>query len=86
MITLNFNGNEITVKTISAAWNKIREIRNTTPAEELNGKTLTVTLPEGLETKRIPANIQFRMNKKGKIEFRAVKTVVASNDATEAAA
>ena len=86
MITIKFNHNTIEVKTISAAWNKIREIRNTTPAEELNGKTLTVTIPEGLKTKRIPANIVFKANKKGKIEFRAVKTVATAADATEAAA
>ena len=87
MITIKFNHNTIEVKTISAAWNKIREIRNTIPAAELDGKTATVTLPEGLETKRIPATIQFRMNKKGKIEFRAAALrAAATDDATEVAA
>ena len=86
MITIKFNHNTIEVKTISAAWNKIREIRNTVPAAELDGKTATVTLPEGLETKRIPATIQFRMNKKGKIEFRTPKTTVETTAAAEAAA
>ena len=85
MITLNFNGNEITVKTISAAWNKIREIRNTTPTEELNGQILTVTLPEGLETKRIPAQILFRTNKNGKIEFKDAAKV-ADREEKKAAA
>lgn len=60
----------IVVKTISAAWNKIREIRNTTPADELNGQILTVTMPESLKTGRIPARILFRTNKNGKIEFK----------------
>ena len=70
-IILNFGETEpTTVKTISAAWNFIRGIRDNTPAEELNGKLLRVTLPEGMETKRIPETIFFRMNKKGKIEFK----------------
>ena len=60
----------IVVKTISAAWNKIREIRNTTPADELNGQILTVTMPESLKNGRIPARILFRTNKNGKIEFK----------------
>ncbi len=77
MITIKFNYNTVEVKTISAAWNKIREIRNTTPVEDLDGKTATITLPEGVTTKRIPATILFRRNKNGKIEFRAADKVKA---------
>ena len=69
------NAEPIMVKTISAAWNKVREIRNTTPTEELNGQILAVTLPEGLETKRIPNRILFRLNKNGKIEFKDAEKV-----------
>ena len=75
----------IVVKTISAAWNKIREIRNTTPADELNGQILTVTMPESLKTNRIPARILFRTNKNGKIEFKDADKV-ADREAKKAAA
>ena len=60
----------IVVKTISAAWNEIRKIRNTVPVEELNGQILTVTMPESLRRGRIPARILCRANKNGKIEFK----------------
>jgi len=69
------NAEPIMVKTISAAWNEIRKIRNTVPTEELNGQILAVTLPEGLETKRIPTRILFRANKNGKIEFKDAEKV-----------
>ena len=75
----------IVVKTISAAWNKIREIRNTTPADELNGQILTVTMPESLKTGRIPTRILFRTNKNGKIEFKDYDKV-ADREAKKAAA
>ena len=91
----------IVVKTISAAWNEIRKIRNTTPADELNGQILTVTMPESLKNGRIPARILFRMNTKGKVEFKdadilearaarkaaaAQKIQLPKTDATETAA
>ena len=75
----------IVVKTISAAWNEIRKIRNTTPADELNGQILTVTMPESLKNGRIPARILFRTNKNGKIEFKDYDKV-ADREAKKAAA
>ena len=67
---LGFNGEDIVVKSVSAAWNKIREIRDTTDSNILNGTILEVSgddkTPLG---KRIPKRISFKLNKKGKIEF-----------------
>lgn len=80
---LGFNGEDIQVKTISAAWNKIREIRNTTEAHVLEGTILTIELPEGETSNRIPEKILFKMNTKGKMEFKDLAKVQARQEKKE---
>ena len=81
---LGFNGEDIQVKTVSAAWNKIREIRNTTEPHVLEGTILTIELPEGETSNRIPEKILFKMNTKGKMEFKDLTKVQASQEKKEA--
>ena len=82
---LGFNGEDIQVKTISAAWNKIREIRKNTIPMLLEGTILKVTGEEGQDMSRIPGEILFKMNIKGKIEFKDYAKVKA-RDAKKAEA
>ena len=81
---LGFNGEDIQVKTVSAAWNKIREIRNTTEPNVLEGTILTIELPEGETSNRIPEKILFKMNTKGKMEFKDLTKVQARQEKKEA--
>ena len=81
---LGFNGEDIQVKTVSAAWNKIREIRNTTELHVLEGTILTIELPEGETSNRIPEKILFKMNTKGKMEFKDLAKVQARQEKKEA--
>lgn len=74
---LGFNGEDIQVKSVSAAWNKIREIRDTTEAHILNGTLLKVSADEGIDLSRIPETILFRLNAKGKMEFKDYAKVEA---------
>ena len=74
---LGFNGEDIQVKTISAAWNKIREIRKNTIPMLLEGTILKVTGEEGQDMSRIPEEILFKMNTKGKMEFKDYAKVKA---------
>lgn len=67
---LGFNGEDIKVKSVSAAWNKIREIRKNTIPMLLEGSILKVTGEEGEDMNRIPEEILFKMNVKGKTEFK----------------
>ena len=78
-ITLRLATETFEVKTISAAWNKVRELRNTMGAE-LEGKVLEVILPETITTDRIPNNIIFKANKNGKIEFKDLAKVKRSEE------
>ena len=78
-ITLRLATETFEVKTISAAWNKVRELRNTMGAE-LEGKVLEVILPETVTTDRIPNNILFKANKNGKIEFKDLAKVKRSEE------
>ena len=80
---LGFNGEDIQVKTISAAWNKIREIRNTTEPHVLEGTILTIELPEGETSNRIPEKILFKMNTKGKMEFKDLAKVQTRQEKKE---
>ena len=81
---LGFNGEDLQVKTVSAAWNKIREIRNTTEPHVLEGTILTIELPEGETSNRIPEKILFKMNTKGKMEFKDLSKVQARQEKKEA--
>ena len=74
---LGFNGEDIQVKSISAAWNKIREIRDTTEPQVLEGTILKVTGEEGQDMTRIPEQILFKLNVKGKMEFKDLAKVKA---------
>ena len=78
-ITLRLATETFEVKTISAAWNKVRELRNTIGVE-LEGKVLEVILPETIITDRIPHNILFKANKNGKIEFKDLAKVKRSEE------
>ena len=80
---LGFNGEDIQVKTVSAAWNKIREIRNTTEPHVLEGTILTIEFPEGETSNRIPEKILFKMNTKGKMEFKDLAKVQARQEKKE---
>ena len=81
---LGFNGEDIQVKTVSAAWNKIREIRNTTEPHVLEGTIITIEFPEGETSNRIPEKILFKMNTKGKMEFKDLTKVQARQEKKEA--
>ena len=76
MITLTHNNNSYEVKSISAAWNKIREIRDNTPAEEINEIVLKVDMGEAQPSDRLPLEILFRVNTKGKVEFKDLHKVL----------
>lgn len=68
---LGFDGEDIVVKSVSAAWNKIRWIRDTTEPHVLNGTLLKVTGDKETPLcKRIPRRIRFELNKSGKILFK----------------
>ena len=56
------NENIFQVKTVSAAWNKFRKIRN-------EGGTGTL-VAENAETKEIVLDVILKVNTKGKVEFR----------------
>lgn len=58
---LRFNGEDIKVKSISAAWNKIREIRNNIVPLLLEGTVLKVIGEEGQNISRILGEILFKM-------------------------
>lgn len=83
---LGFNCEDIQVKSISAAWNKIREIRDTTESQVLEGTILKVTGEEGQDMSRIPEQILFKMNVKGKMEFKDLAKVKAREAKNEEAA
>ncbi len=76
MITLTHN-NSYEVKSISAAWNKIREIRDNTPVEDINETILKVDMGEAQPSDRLPLEILFRVNTKGKVEFKDLSKVIA---------
>lgn len=62
---------EVWVKSISAAWNQIRKWRDTLPLETLEGAILLVDQDgEPIQSNRIPAEILFKANKNGKLEFK----------------
>lgn len=56
------NENVVQVKSVSAAWNKFRKIRN-------EGGTGTL-VAENDETKEIVLDVILKVNTKGKVEFR----------------
>lgn len=69
--TEKYDLHEALVKSISAAWNQIRKWRNTLPVEVLNGAILQVDVDgEPIKSNSIPAEILFKVNKKGKLEFK----------------
>ena len=69
--TEKYDIHETLVKSVSAAWNQIREWRNTLPVEVLNGAILQVDVDgEPIQSNSIPAEILFKVNKKGKLEFK----------------
>ena len=65
---LSFNGEDIKVKSISVAWNKIWEIRNNIVHLLLEGTVLKVTCEEGQNMSRILREILFKMNAKRKMQ------------------
>ena len=81
---LGFNGEDIVVKSISAAWNKIRAIRDTTDPNTLNDTILEVSADEGTNMDRIPTKILFLLNKNGKIEFKDFNKVQERRQAKKA--
>ena len=69
--TEKYDIHETLVKSVSAAWNQIRKWRNTLPVEVLNGAILQVDVDgEPIKSNSIPAEILFKVNKKGKVEFK----------------
>jgi hypothetical protein len=78
-ITLRLATETFEVKSVSAAWNKVRELRDSR-GTALEGQILEVILPETIITDRIPANILFKANKNGKLEFKDLAKVKASEE------
>jgi hypothetical protein len=78
-ITLRLATETFEVKSVSAAWNKVRELRDTQGAA-LEGQVLEVILPETIITDRIPSAILFKANKNGKIEFKDLAKVKATEE------
>jgi hypothetical protein len=78
-ITLRLATETFEVKSVSAAWNKVRELRDT-QGSALEGQVLEVILPETLITDRIPSAILFKANKNGKIEFKDLAKVKATEE------
>lgn len=72
------------VKSISAAWNKLREIRDldlstdTLPGDTnlLDGLLVTVDMGDLPISDRLPLEILFRVNTKGKVEFKNLRKVL----------
>ena len=64
------------VKSISAAWNKLREIRDTDCSVALlDGLLVTVDMGEIAASERLPLEILFNLNTKGKIEFKDMQKI-----------
>lgn len=64
------------VKSISAAWNKIREIRDLDVSTALlDGLLITVNMGEEPASSRLPLEILFQINTKGKIEFKDMQKI-----------
>lgn len=64
------------VKSVSAAWNKIREIRDNNDPAQLIGTIARVTNDDPTaDMSRIPAAITFLPNKKGKMEFKDLQKI-----------
>ena len=78
-ITLRLATETFEVKSVSAAWNKVRELRDNRGAD-LEGQILEVILPETIITDRIPSKILFKANKNGKLEFKDLAKVKASEE------
>lgn len=71
------------VKSISAAWNKLREIRDldlstdTNPGDTnlLDGLLVTVNMGDLPISDRLPLEILFKVNTKGKVEFKDMQKI-----------
>jgi hypothetical protein len=64
------------VKSIAAAWNKLREIRDSINPANLIGTVARISTDDpNADMSRIPAKIMFLPNKAGKMEFRDVAKI-----------
>jgi hypothetical protein len=64
------------VKSISAAWNKLREIRDLDVSTALlDGLLVTVNMGDLPASDRLPLEILFNLNTKGKIEFKDMQKI-----------
>lgn len=64
------------VKSISAAWNKLREIRDLDVSTALlDGLLVTVNMGDLPISDRLPLEILFNLNTKGKIEFKDMQKI-----------
>ena len=64
------------VKSISAAWNKLREIRDLDVSTALlDGLLITVDMGDLPISDRLPLEILFNLNTKGKIEFKDMQKI-----------
>ena len=64
------------VKSISAAWNKLREIRDLDVSTALlDGLLVTVNMGDLPISNRLPLEILFNLNTKGKIEFKDMQKI-----------
>ena len=81
MITINaLIANNITTveaKSISGAWNEIRKIRDQFKDDPTKGEGITLKIDMGdlSISDRLPLEIIFVINKKGKIEFKDVQKI-----------
>ena len=76
---------EITVKSVSAAWNIVRKYRD--EAEEVVvGELLAVATTDGSPLVGIPAVILFKQNTKGKVEFKDYAKLLQKEEARNAKA
>jgi hypothetical protein len=84
MITItatNLRAHETTtvagIKSISAAWNEIRKIRDQFKDDPTKGEgiTLKINMGEMEPSDRLPLEIIFMANKKGKLEFKDLQKI-----------
>ena len=75
-ITLRLATETFEVKSVSSAWNKVRELRDLDVSTALlDGLLVTVNMGDLPISDRLPLEILFNLNTKGKIEFKDMQKI-----------